>query len=99
MSQTAVRSLQSNLSHLLLTDQGAFQAIPTSNAPYSDLPPIISAFFEAKARKGLTFDDIAKQIGKDEIWLASAFYGQVRSKVLFISHLSLGTATSKSAPD
>ncbi|KAF5327712.1 hypothetical protein D9619_004672 [Psilocybe cf. subviscida] len=53
-------------------------AIPTGNAPYSDLPPIISAFFEAKARKGLSFDAIAKQIGKDEVWLAAAFYGQAK---------------------
>jgi cyanate lyase len=28
---------------------------------------------------GLTFDQIAKAIGKDEIWVASGFYGQVGS--------------------
>jgi cyanate lyase len=61
-------------------------AIPTGNAPYSDLPPIISAFFEAKARKGLSFDAIAKQIGKDEVWLAAAFYGQVRFRTLAINY-------------
>jgi cyanate lyase len=27
---------------------------------------------------GLTFDDIAKAIGRDEVWTAAAFYGQVR---------------------
>ena len=27
---------------------------------------------------GLTFDEIAKAIGKNEVWLAAAFYGQVR---------------------
>ena len=27
---------------------------------------------------GLTFDQIAKAIGRNEVWLAAAFYGQVR---------------------
>lgn len=40
-------------------------------------PPINVALFEAKAAKGLTFDQIAREIGKDEVWLAAAFYGQV----------------------
>jgi cyanate lyase len=26
---------------------------------------------------GLTFDQIAKAIGRDEVWVAAAFYGQV----------------------
>ena len=26
---------------------------------------------------GLTFDQIAKSIGRDEVWVAAAFYGQV----------------------
>lgn len=26
---------------------------------------------------GLTFDEIAKALGKDEVWVAAAFYGQV----------------------
>ncbi|GLB44878.1 putative catalyzes the reaction of cyanate with bicarbonate to produce ammonia and carbon dioxide [Lyophyllum shimeji] len=46
--------------------------------PYSDLPPISAKLFEAKARKGLTFDQIATAIGKDEVWLAAAFYGQAK---------------------
>ena len=37
----------------------------------------MTVFFEAKAKKGLTFDQIAKAIGKDEVWVAAAFYGQV----------------------
>jgi cyanate lyase len=28
---------------------------------------------------GLTFDQIAKAIGRNEVWLAAAFYGQVRN--------------------
>ena len=31
-----------------------------------------------KLSKGLSFDQIAKAINKDEVWLAAAFYGQVR---------------------
>ncbi|KAF9007513.1 cyanate lyase C-terminal domain-containing protein [Cyathus striatus] len=53
-------------------------SIPANNAPYADLPSISAKLFEAKARKGLTFDQIAKEIGKDEVWLAAAFYGQAK---------------------
>ncbi|KAF8214245.1 cyanate lyase C-terminal domain-containing protein [Mycena galopus ATCC 62051] len=53
-------------------------AVPTNNAPYSALPPTSSKLFEAKARKGLTFDAIGKTIGKDEVWTAAAFYGQAK---------------------
>jgi hypothetical protein len=26
---------------------------------------------------GMTFHDIAQQLGRDEVWVAAAFYGQV----------------------
>ncbi|KAK0204494.1 cyanate lyase C-terminal domain-containing protein [Desarmillaria ectypa] len=52
--------------------------VPANNSPYADLPPINSKLFEAKAKKGLTFDQIAQAIGKDEVWLAAAFYGQAK---------------------
>lgn len=32
---------------------------------------------------GLTFDAIGKAIGRDEVWVASAFYGQVRILLAF----------------
>ncbi|KAG6372260.1 hypothetical protein JVT61DRAFT_8063 [Boletus reticuloceps] len=67
MSQLAV-------SHLI-TDG---QSVPYNNPPYSDLPPIITKLFEAKARKGLSFEKLAQAIGKDEIWVAAAFYGQAK---------------------
>ncbi|KAJ6517399.1 hypothetical protein C8R47DRAFT_1063086 [Mycena vitilis] len=38
------------------------------------------SLFEAKAAKGLTFDAIAKAIGKDEVWTAAAFYGQSKPR-------------------
>ncbi|CAG8834704.1 5678_t:CDS:2, partial [Cetraspora pellucida] len=40
------------------------------------LSPILQKFFDAKATKKLTFADIGKQLGKDEVWVASVFYGQ-----------------------
>ncbi|KAF7299664.1 Cyanate hydratase [Mycena chlorophos] len=52
--------------------------ISSNNAPYSELQAANIKLFEAKARKGVTFDDIAKAIGKDEIWVAAAFYGQAK---------------------
>ncbi|TDL17956.1 Cyanase [Rickenella mellea] len=48
------------------------------NSPFADLPPIYAKLAEAKARKGLTYDQLAKAIGKDEVWVASAFYGQAK---------------------
>ena len=37
---------------------------------------------------GLTFDQIAKAIGKNEVWLAAAFYGQVRIALkIFDQHI------------
>jgi len=38
----------------------------------------ISGIAQVKLSKGLSFDQIAKAINKDEVWLAAAFYGQVR---------------------
>jgi len=53
-------------------------SVPSNNQPYSDLPPILSRLFEAKARKGLSFEKLAEAIGRDEIWVAAAFYGQAK---------------------
>ncbi|KAH8831866.1 cyanate lyase C-terminal domain-containing protein [Flagelloscypha sp. PMI_526] len=33
---------------------------------------------DAKAAKGLSFEAIAKEMGKDEVWVAAAFYGQAK---------------------
>lgn len=60
------------------------QNIPKDIAAYA-VPPINVTLFQAKARKGLTFDQLAKEIGKDEVWLAAAFYGQVRHPVHCVS--------------
>ncbi|KAG6815110.1 Cyanate hydratase, partial [Arthromyces matolae] len=52
--------------------------VSSSTSPYSELPPIFSKLFEAKARKGLSFDAIGKALSKDEVWVAAAFYGQAK---------------------
>ncbi|OCH94833.1 Cyanase [Obba rivulosa] len=57
-------------------------------APFSDLPPICAALFEAKARKGLTFDQIGKAIDHDEVWVASLFYGQAKATEEELAKLS-----------
>ncbi|KAF9478841.1 Cyanase [Pholiota conissans] len=72
-------SLLSHSHYLSLKASKMSQAqavVPGNNSPYSDLPPIISELLAAKARKGLTFSDIGEHINKDEVWVASAFYGQ-----------------------
>ncbi|KAL5485665.1 CYN1 [Sanghuangporus weigelae] len=56
----------------------AAQVPSTGNSPFAALPPIYTQLAEAKARKGLTFEQIAKEIGKDEVWVAAAFYGQAK---------------------
>ncbi|TNY18726.1 cyanate lyase C-terminal domain-containing protein [Rhodotorula diobovata] len=42
------------------------------------LPSVHQSLFEAKAVKGLTFEQIAQRVERDEVWVASLFYGQVR---------------------
>ncbi|KAG8714892.1 Cyanate hydratase [Ceratobasidium sp. 394] len=42
------------------------------------LPSVCKQLFDAKARKGMSFADVGKAIGKDEIWTAALFYGQAK---------------------
>jgi len=62
------------------------------------LPVQAGTLFEAKAAKNLTFEDIAKQLGRNEVSVAAIFYGQAQttpedverlSSVLGIEHASL----------
>ena len=43
------------------------------------LPIQASILFEAKAAKNLTFEDIAKQLGRNEVAVAAIFYGQAQT--------------------
>ncbi|KAI0789363.1 cyanate lyase C-terminal domain-containing protein [Abortiporus biennis] len=50
----------------------------STSEPFSKLPSICTALFEAKAAKGLTFEQIGEAIGRNEVWVASAFYAQAK---------------------
>ncbi|KAF7796022.1 hypothetical protein EIP86_007191 [Pleurotus ostreatoroseus] len=52
--------------------------INPQSEPFNNLPSICAALFEAKARKGYTFEEIGKKIDRNEVWVASAFYGQAK---------------------
>ncbi|KAG5638106.1 Cyanate hydratase [Sphagnurus paluster] len=52
--------------------------MPMNTPPHSNIPSHLHVLFEAKARKGLSFDQIAKTISRDEVWVAAAFYGQAK---------------------
>lgn len=43
------------------------------------LPVQAPSLFEAKAAKNLTFEDIAKQLGRNEVAVAAIFYGQAQT--------------------
>jgi cyanate lyase len=49
---------------------------------------------------GLTFEAIANAIGKDEVWVAAAFYGQVRSLSRWcLAELAMFSLQAKLDPD
>lgn len=41
-----------------------------------EISEITELLLEVKEDKGLSFDDIGKLVGKNEVWIASLFYGQ-----------------------
>ncbi|TRM64876.1 cyanate lyase C-terminal domain-containing protein [Schizophyllum amplum] len=58
------------------------------SSAFSSFSAVSDKLFQAKAQKGLTFDDIAKAIGRDEIWVAAAFYGQAKPDAEELAKLS-----------
>ncbi|HUV99476.1 MAG TPA: cyanase [Gallionella sp.] len=40
---------------------------------------VTQKLFDAKKKKGKTFSDLGKIIDRDEVWIASLFYGQARA--------------------
>ncbi|KAI5451195.1 Cyanate hydratase [Naganishia albida] len=72
----------------------------STTGPLAGLPAACHALLDAKAKKGLNFEEISKQIGKPEVWTAALFYGQAKpdeatltklSEVLEIEHSTLQT--------
>ncbi|KAI0686483.1 cyanate lyase C-terminal domain-containing protein [Cytidiella melzeri] len=62
--------------------------VNTDAEPFSSLPSICAQLLEAKARKGLTFADIAKALNRDEVWVAAVFYGQAKMEPQDIANLA-----------
>lgn len=44
--------------------------------PTAEIPAITQTLLAAKQAKGLSFADLEKMIGRDEVWIASVFYRQ-----------------------
>ncbi len=61
------------------------------------LPVQAPTLFEAKAAKNLTFEDIAKQLGRNEVAVAAIFYGQAQTTSEDVEKLAeiLGVDKSK----
>lgn len=43
----------------------------------------VPTLFHTATATGLSFEQIGKAIGKDEVWVAAAFYGQVCYRSIF----------------
>jgi cyanate lyase len=52
------------------------------------LPPSSPTLFEAKKKKNLSFEAIAKEVGRDEVAIAALFYGQAMASSEDIQKLS-----------
>lgn len=52
------------------------------------LPQSALTMFEAKAKKQLSFEQIAKELGRSEVAVAALFYGQARASEEDVSKLS-----------
>ncbi|KAJ5488687.1 Cyanate hydratase [Penicillium diatomitis] len=60
--------------------------LDTSQHPY--LPESSSTLFSAKASQGLSFEQIAQHIGRNEVAAAAIFYGQAKASAEDIEKLS-----------
>lgn len=53
----------------------------SSTSPLAGLPAACHALLEAKAKSGLTFEQISEKLGKPEVWTAALFYGQAKVRI------------------
>lgn len=60
--------------------------VDTSQHP--NLPTSTKTLFEAKSKKKVTFEEIAKKLGRDEVACAALFYGQAKPSPDDIKNLS-----------
>lgn len=55
---------------------------------HSNLPTSALTLFEAKAKKKVSFEEIAKELNRDEVAVAALFYGQAKASPGDIDALS-----------
>ncbi|KAL7412059.1 cyanate lyase C-terminal domain-containing protein [Mrakia frigida] len=65
----------------------------------ANLPPICKQILAAKAKKGLTFADLALAMGREEVWVGALAYGQAKPTSEDLQKLSavLGWSDEESA--
>lgn len=61
------------------------------------LPAYSKSLFDAKTEKGLTFEAIAKHLGRDEVAVAALFYGQAQASAEDVEKLSALLGVPKEA--
>ncbi len=49
--------------------------------PTPEIPAITETLLAAKAAKGLSFADLEKVMGRDEVWIAALFYRQASASI------------------
>jgi len=50
--------------------------------------PITKTLFDAKKKAKVSFEDLGKQMGRDEVWVAALFYGQAKPESKDLQTLS-----------
>ncbi len=64
-----------------------------------ELPKVTEVLLEAKEKKNLTFEELGKLIGRNEVWVAALFYRQASASEeeakKLVSELELGKEIAK----
>ncbi|KAI4110737.1 MAG: hypothetical protein LQ345_006920 [Seirophora villosa] len=64
------------------------ELIPPQSTLEDRLPAQARTLFEAKAQKQLTFEQIAKELGRNEVAVAAIFYGQAQTTTEDVENLA-----------
>lgn len=62
--------------------------VTLDTSQHSNLPASAKTLFDAKAQKKVSFEEIAKKLGRDEVAVAALFYGQAKPSPDDIKNLS-----------
>jgi len=85
--QTALRSFRPT--PLQIVRPASNMSLATLDvSQHPSLPKSSVTLFEAKAQKKVSFEEIAKEIGRDEVAIAALFYGQAKASPEDIKKLS-----------